>query len=102
MPYLKEPDRRHSLTDGTALPQDGAELNYLICDIVDSFLRDKGLTYARLNEAMGAIECAKLEIYRRVAAPYEDQKATENGDVFHVAPPTADLEWQGGATYINP
>lgn len=31
---------------------------------------------------LGAIECAKLEFYRRVAAPYETTKALENGDVY--------------------
>ena len=31
---------------------------------------------------MGALECAKLELYRRVAAPYEDVKIMENGDVY--------------------
>ena len=102
MPYLQDPTHRDRLILGEELPQDAAELNFVICDLADSFLTRKGVTYAHVNEVMGAIECAKLEIYRRVAAPYEDQKAAENGDVFHVAPPTADLEWQGGATYINP
>ena len=30
---------------------------------------------------MGVLECCKLEFYRRVAAPYEDIKIEENGDV---------------------
>ena len=102
MPYIYDRPRREVLACGEGLPQDAAELNFVICDLADSFLTRKGVTYAHVNEVMGAIECAKLEIYRRVAAPFEDQKAAENGDVFHVAPPTADLEWQGGATYSNP
>ena len=28
------------------------------------------------------MECAKLELYRRVAAPYEDLKISEAGDVY--------------------
>ena len=35
-----------------------------------------------LNAIIGALECAKLELYRRVAAPYEDDKIIENGDVY--------------------
>lgn len=31
---------------------------------------------------LGVLECVKLELYRRVAAPYEDRKIEENGDVF--------------------
>jgi hypothetical protein len=30
----------------------------------------------------GALECCKLEFYRRVAVPYEDQKIKSNGDVY--------------------
>lgn len=38
--------------------------------------------YSDLNEVMGVLECAKLELYRRMAAPYEDKKREENGDVY--------------------
>ncbi len=38
--------------------------------------------YATIVEAIGALECAKLELYRRLAADYEDQKCKQNGDVF--------------------
>jgi hypothetical protein len=37
-----------------------------------------------VNEAIGVLECAKLELYRRVAAPYEDEKIAESGDVYTV------------------
>ena len=57
------------------------DLNYAICRIADGLLADKK-NYARINEIIGTLECAKLEIYRRLAAPYEDKKVTENGDVF--------------------
>jgi hypothetical protein len=30
---------------------------------------------------MGVLESAKLELYRRKIAPYEDDKIAENGDV---------------------
>ena len=47
--------------------------------------KDAGRTrYAHLNEAIGVLECAKLELYRRVAAPYEDEKIAESGDVYTV------------------
>jgi hypothetical protein len=38
--------------------------------------------YAHLNEAIGVLECAKLELYRRIAAPYEDRKMGETGEVY--------------------
>jgi len=40
------------------------------------------LSFRRLNEAIGALECTKLEFYRRMVAPYEDKRCEENGDVF--------------------
>tara|TARA_Y100000296_G_C5178378_1_gene261563 strand:+ start:2143 stop:2556 length:414 start_codon:yes stop_codon:yes gene_type:complete len=31
---------------------------------------------------LGAVECAKLELYRRAVVPYEKKKIKENGDVY--------------------
>ena len=39
------------------------------------------IRYQRLNDVLGAIEGAKLEMYRRIAGPYEDEKIQSNGDV---------------------
>lgn len=80
MPYLEKAVRA-SMDEGRA-PTKGGELNYLITKLVDSFLMGKGLSYSSINEAMGALECAKLELYRCIAAPYEDHKARENGEVY--------------------
>jgi hypothetical protein len=45
-------------------------------------LKAHGTNYALLNELIGVLECAKLELYRRVASPYEDEKIQSNGDVY--------------------
>jgi hypothetical protein len=81
MPYIKK-ERRDAIVSG-AEPQDAGELNFAITTMVDKYLQNKGdLRYAHLNEAVGALECAKLELYRRVAGPYEDEKIKEFGDVY--------------------
>ena len=56
------------------------DLNYVITALVKSYL---GPTpgYTRYNAAIGVLECAKLEVYRKWLAPYEDVKATENGEI---------------------
>jgi len=54
------------------------ELNYIITRILKE---SYPLRYFNLNRAMGVLECCKLEFYRRVAAPYEDTKIEQNGDV---------------------
>lgn len=80
MPYVKQ-STRESLELGRK-PTEAGELNYLITKLVDSFLMGKGLSYTSINEVIGVMECAKLEVYRRLAAPYEDAKSRENGDVY--------------------
>lgn len=81
MPYL-ESAIRASLNDGRKALK-GGELNYQISRLLNDFIAMKQLNYAAINEAMGALECAKLEFYRRVAAPYEELKAKQNGEVYH-------------------
>jgi len=93
MPYVKQVDRSRyeSAISEIVLNlnlqgQDGlypvGDLNYLISAIIDQTLTRQGVRYQNLNAIIGALECAKLELYRRVAAPYEDVKITENGDVY--------------------
>ena len=55
-------------------------LNYTITRIIHRLYCEE-ISYSQVNEAVGVLECAKLELYRKVAAPYEDEKIKENGDV---------------------
>jgi len=60
---------------------EAGQLNYLISRMLaDQILAQE--CYARFNELVGMLECAKLEFYRRVIAPYEDAKIIKNGDVY--------------------
>ncbi|MEI6093204.1 MAG: hypothetical protein WCQ47_05930 [bacterium] len=54
-------------------------LNYSISTLLHELY---ALKYSEVNEAVGMLECTKQEYYRRVAAPYEDKKIKENGDVY--------------------
>ena len=87
MPYISKSDRadmnQKIVYAGRSIDNPG-ELNYLITRLLDQYLYGKGKSYATLNEAIGVLECAKLELYRRIAAPYEDEKIKENGDVYTV------------------
>lgn len=84
MPYLEQAIRA-SLDDGRK-PLKGGELNYLISKMLNEFMANRGVSYTVMNEALGALEAAKLEFYRRVAGPYEDQKARANGEVYTILP----------------
>ena len=93
MPYLKEKDRERYtdaiveieevLIERFAVKHDVAgDMNYIITEIMVGFFNRNKLNYSRINMFMGALECCKLELYRRLAAPYEDEKIKENGDVY--------------------
>jgi hypothetical protein len=82
MPYISK-ERRAVLDARIVAPLEPGDLNYVITRIVQQFLAaNGGPNYARFNAAIGALECAKLELYRRQIAPYETLKALENGDVY--------------------
>lgn len=89
MPYILENKRK---LYGTYLYMTGrwlnesncveGELNYFISKLCDGILHEKGANYALINKLIGSLECCKLELYRRIAAPYEDKKIIGNGDVY--------------------
>lgn len=54
-------------------------LNYVISSLVSQLY---SVNYKDINAAIGVLECVKLELYRRVAAPYEDTKIKQYGDVY--------------------
>jgi len=81
MPYIKQ-DRREQLQDDTTQAETPGELNYLFSLISQDYVDNKGLSYSTINDIVGALEGAKLEFYRRVAVPYENQKIHDNGDVY--------------------
>ena len=82
MPYIVNSAREQ--LDNGGLPNSAGELNYVISSLVDEYLQEYGKNYTNINEVIGVLECAKLELYRRVAAPYEDDKIDQNGDVYDV------------------
>jgi hypothetical protein len=84
MPYIKEYDRMYILetTIGSYTPHTVGDLNFAISTILSSYIKLNGLSYSNINNLIGVLECAKLELYRRVASPYEDEKIIENGDVY--------------------
>jgi hypothetical protein len=82
MPYIKQ-NRREVLYPRSVVPAATAgELNYQITMLCRRWLDTFGTNYEHINTVVGALECAKIEFSRRVAAPYEDLKIAENGDVY--------------------
>jgi hypothetical protein len=87
MPYI-HPDRRvaldyvvEPLIDRLGNLGSGAgDLNYVISRLVGSvFVRAP--RYITIALITGVLTNVKQEFYRRVAAPYEDRAARDNGDI---------------------
>jgi len=82
MPYIPKWERDVLNIDIAGVMTVPGHLNYVITETVKEYIRGHGLSYQTINDVVGALEGAKLEFYRRVAAPYEDGKIEQNGDVF--------------------
>tara|TARA_B100002019_G_scaffold29064_1_gene22977 strand:+ start:2540 stop:2812 length:273 start_codon:yes stop_codon:yes gene_type:complete len=89
MPYIKPEDREiyEPMIDVLMNELRYAEnwkgdLNFIVSTILNDLLTAYGTSYSMLNDMVGVLECAKLELYRRMAAPYEDEKIEDNGDVY--------------------
>lgn len=127
MPYITKARRAdvrsylvHPVRNSILAPQDAGELNFaltIVClrpldrtglreileGIVKNYLLAKPLRYQRINDVVGACECASLELDRRlpqtkkfaklalrqvasaaydeIGVPYERTKIEENGDI---------------------
>ena len=86
MPYLKQQDRDDlaqlkKLINDTRLVS-GGSLNYLFYCLALEYIKQHGMNYQAIQDVEGAFTCCTNEFYRRIAAPYEDEKIKENGDVL--------------------
>lgn len=82
MPYIKGKMLRQDLDHRVIHPSTAGELNFLFTKIAKRYFDQRGANYQAINDVVGALEGAKMEFYRRLAAPYEDTKIAENGDVY--------------------
>ncbi len=84
MPYIQQ-DRRdvfdRALNELALEVRNEGELNYCIYKLSRLIISRTGKSYSSLSMCSSAMEHAKLEWYRKVVAPYEDEKIGENGDI---------------------
>ena len=97
MPYIAKEHRTHELNEAintlvnlveNSNSRDAAGdfhpgvLNYSISMIINKILNYNKVSYSNINKLVGVLECVKLELYRRVAGPYEDEMIEKNGDIY--------------------
>lgn len=87
MPYITKEQR---ISAGNELqsaglsfiPENAGELNFIVSTFIANYIHENGCKYAVLNEMIGALECAKMELNRVIIGPYENLKIAENGPVY--------------------
>ena len=81
MPYISDSDKRREIDAIVKVHRktltDKGSINYLLFKLA----KETCDNYGDFRSLFGELEAAKLEIYRRLVAPYEDKKIKENGDV---------------------
>lgn len=85
MPYINKKRRqayaKHVKSINDICIDNPGDLNYLITMLIHHYLDSHIEGYQFINDALGALEGAKLELYRRVVAEYENKKIKDNGDL---------------------
>lgn len=92
MPYVTQDNRKelqetlnelvyvlHRLEDNSEGTTRAGNLNYVVSYLINEMYPVN--KYRELNDAVGMLECCKLELYRRRVGPYEDVAITTNGDL---------------------
>lgn len=89
MPYIPQHDREEFefgllVLKGKVQERglSNGELNFLLTKLCLMYLDRHGESYNTISDVVKALECCKLEFYRRVAAVYESDKIALNGDVY--------------------
>jgi hypothetical protein len=77
MPYITEQHRKELEIRRPLRP---GEITYEVYKLCKEYLGEH-FRYDDIAIVVGCLETAKMELYRRVAAPYEDKKLAQNGDV---------------------
>ena len=87
MPYITETERRQVAENPYYGRGNPGILNYRLTKVLIDWL-PKEPHYADFDAAIGALECAKLELYARSIRPYEDIAIERNGEVYpeHLLP----------------
>jgi len=91
LPYLKYNDKE-KVTDNGGLElknyysklsaQDFAgNLNYLNFWLIKNWIKENGKKYWIFALFVGTLVCCVLEVYRKLVAPYEEEKIKDSGDV---------------------
>ncbi len=84
MPYIKNahrPEFDYHIIRLVDMISGWEDFNYVVSKMLKKLYANWGLSYNFINNAMGVLSCVQAEFYRTTAAPYEDAKRDEDGDI---------------------
>ena len=86
MPYIAK-SQKEKVEKGLAPIQfaempDAGCLNFAVHQLISQYILQNKEGYQTYNDIVGVLDCAKMEIYRRLVSDYEDRKIVQNGDVL--------------------
>ena len=93
MPYIPQEDRAQyddsirqlaSILNQQTPEKRKGHANYVITQLLRyawGVTKPQDESYSNYADLIGTLECAKLELYRKGVAPYEDKAIEKNGDL---------------------
>lgn len=81
MPYVSQ-QAKAAIKSMVRGPETPGELNWFLTTTILDYLAGVR-SYNVYNEVIGALECVKQELYRRLVSDYEDEQRVEHGDVYY-------------------
>lgn len=85
MPYITNSEKEKIDKGFVALHlselNNAGSLNYAIHQVIAQYISQNQESYQTYNDIVGALDCAKMELYRRLISEYEDKKMAQNKDV---------------------
>lgn len=85
MPYISEESKdkvdKGLVALGLSEFECAGDLNYAIHQLIAKYIAQNNRSYQTYNDIVGVLDCAKMELYRRLVSDYEDKKMSQNGDV---------------------
>lgn len=86
MPYIANSEKEKIDKGFVALHlselNNAGSLNYAIHQVIAQYISQNKEDYQTYNDIVGVLDCAKMELYRRLISEYEDKKISKNDDVL--------------------
>jgi len=80
MPYIDK-KQRPKVWEG--ILKNAGDLNYSLHQTINEYFEQNNRNYQTMNDVIGVLECAKMELYRRMVAEYEDIRFERMETVDH-------------------